>query len=134
MQREGRIKNDAALRALCEGLEMEMFGVGGYDGFVASIICDFKANGSMRNQVGENNLSTGDISPKVSPAKLPSLKQKKKASELLVRVRLIMSNLSQTGSHRLSLIHTGYICLNVTVRFCAIKGTKRLNPAQECLA
>ncbi|KAG8729113.1 hypothetical protein FRC10_004284, partial [Ceratobasidium sp. 414] len=64
--REGLIQNDAALRALCEGLEMEMFGVGGYDGFVASVVHNFKDNGYAMDFVGENNGGNGDVSPKKS--------------------------------------------------------------------
>ncbi|KAG8683959.1 hypothetical protein FRC08_013980 [Ceratobasidium sp. 394] len=61
MQREGLIQNNAALRALCEGLETEMFGAGGYDGFVASVIRNFKDKGYAMDHVGG---SAGDASPK----------------------------------------------------------------------
>ncbi|KAG9090169.1 hypothetical protein FS749_000777 [Ceratobasidium sp. UAMH 11750] len=84
MQREGLIRNDAALRALCEGLEMEMFGPGGYDGFVASVIRDFKDNGYATGRIGGNNVGSGDVLPKAG-LKFPH-SQSTEASNLTIRI------------------------------------------------
>ncbi|KAG8698163.1 hypothetical protein FRC08_006096 [Ceratobasidium sp. 394] len=99
MRMEGPIRNDAALRALCEGLEVEIFGEGSYEEFMHSLACNFDGdemdyvedgvdteNGN--NQRGDGCLGGDDISLKkrsgTLAVKTSPYKKKKAPSGLVI--------------------------------------------------
>ncbi|KAG8725900.1 hypothetical protein FRC10_007783 [Ceratobasidium sp. 414] len=65
MQRDRPTWDDAALRALCEGLDVEMFGVGGYDKFIGDFISDLKDKYAMDGAERDN--AGGDRVPPKAP-------------------------------------------------------------------
>ncbi|KAG8779989.1 hypothetical protein FRC12_023614, partial [Ceratobasidium sp. 428] len=63
MQRGGRLRNDSALRALCEGLEGEIFGPGGYDEFIAGVVRNIH-DSNETHYAEHNNAGSGRTLPK----------------------------------------------------------------------
>ncbi|QRV85335.1 elongator complex protein 1 [Ceratobasidium sp. AG-Ba] len=91
-------ESDKKLRAICEGLEHEMFGEGGYDAFIASLTCDLAETSTNKNKEEEGGMERApcEVRMRRSPAQLeaakasPSrglLKDKKREHGLIIASR-----------------------------------------------
>ncbi|KAG9088008.1 hypothetical protein FS749_002498 [Ceratobasidium sp. UAMH 11750] len=78
MRLEGPIKNDTYLRALCSGLEVQMFGERGYDQFLDDTAFEY-----LPDPKDDVNIAN---EPDSSPKTPPNIKRKRK------RGRLVMSS------------------------------------------
>ncbi|KAG9094157.1 hypothetical protein FS749_013020 [Ceratobasidium sp. UAMH 11750] len=98
---EGSIRNDDALRALCEGLEVEIFGEGSYEEFVNNLDSHFDEEEvdyvedevaySDNNQHGDGTLGSDTVCPVKCSIKLAAKtsphKKKKAPSGLVISSR-----------------------------------------------
>ncbi|KAG8719188.1 hypothetical protein FRC09_011499 [Ceratobasidium sp. 395] len=107
MQRERPKWDDTALRALCEGLDVQMFGPGGYDEFIAGIIRDSRPH-SGTDFAEQNDVQNGNAlpnikkAPRTSSKKTTNPKNKRAPSGLILSSRGSVTLTPSSGPAQLS--------------------------------